>query len=218
MLKVVLEDALGAPGDASASRLDLAPQSAVRVKLYRDRRSVEMLRGTVRFDVARDAGRPFEVLTSQARIEVIGTVFTVRDRGGPVSVSVERGQVRVHVLSRGVHATAAQEAPAVDLVAGQVLSIENGRAKAIHHADVEDLSGLRGGWLVFENHALADALATINAYRTQPIEMPDPRVGALRLTGRFRANDTAGLVAALPAILPLAATSLPDGRVQLRMR
>lgn len=215
ILTVALPDA---PGGLDGSRLDLAPQSAVSAKLYRHVRSIEMLRGAVHFDVAHDAALPFEVRTREARIEVIGTAFTIRDRGGPVSVSVERGKVRVHVHPLDDLNGSPVPGPVVDLVAGQGLAIQGSRTETLDHADIENVAAWRQGWLVFENHPLSDALATINAYRTSPVDMADHKVGEMRLTGRFRANDSAGLVAALPVILPLSATTLPDGRVLLRKR
>lgn len=213
LLQVPLRDgADGAPG----SRLDLAPASAIEVQLFRDRRSVRLVGGTVRFDVAADAGRPFEVLTRQARIEVVGTAFTVRDRGGAVSVSVEHGKVRVQALGGSA---APQQAPAaVELLPGHALEVRGGRMERLHGPGMESLAAWREGWLVFDNHPLAEALATINAYREQPITARDARVGALRLTGRFRATDAQGLLAALPAVLPVTATVRGDGSVELAMR
>lgn len=216
LLKVALRDG---PQGAQGSQLDLAPASAIEVHLLRQRRSVRLSGGAVRFDVAADAARPFEVLTREARIEVVGTVFTVRDRGGAVSVSVEHGKVRVQVLDRHGAAPGAQALPPpVDLLPGQALDIRDGRMVGSPARDMETLSAWREGWLVFDNHSLAEALATINAYRDKPIATRDALVGALRLTGRFRANDSQGLVAALPAILPVAATVRPDGSIELGMR
>ncbi len=214
MLKVTLADGK-APNEGS--RIELAPRSALSVALYRQRRSVSMSEGEVRFEVASDAGRPFEVLTREARIEVVGTVFTVRDRGGPVTVGVEHGHVRVRVLGGPVPGPAAPLPPTFDLRPGQILDIRSGRAEAVRHADAAALSAWREGWLVFENMPLAEALATVNAYRSQPIEAADARVAALRLTGRFRANDSAGLLAVLPTILPLKVRAQADGSVQLQM-
>ncbi|WP_373833188.1 FecR family protein [Delftia acidovorans] len=193
-----------------ASLVELAPQSAIAVTLYRQRRSVSMARGEVRFDVAPDPDRPFEVITREARIEVVGTVFTVRDRGGPVTVGVEHGHVRVRVLGRDAQDATGPAAATLDLLPGQIVDIRNGQA------DAATLSAWREGWLVFENTPLAEALATVNAYRTQPIEAADARVAALRLTGRFRANDSAGLLAVLPSILPLRVRPQAGGGVQLQ--
>ncbi len=193
-----------------ASLVELAPQSAIAVTLYRQRRSVSMARGEVRFDVAPDPDRPFEVITREARIEVVGTVFTVRDRGGPVTVGVEHGHVRVRVLGRDAQDATGPAAATLDLLPGQIVDIRNGQA------DAATLSAWREGWLVFENTPLAEALATVNAYRTQPIKAADARVAALRLTGRFRANDSAGLLAVLPSILPLRVRPQAGGGVQLQ--
>ncbi len=196
--------------------MELAPQSAIAVTLYRQRRSVSMARGEVRFDVAPDPDRPFEVITREARIEVVGTVFTVRDRGGPVTVGVEHGHVRVRVLGRDAQDATGPAAATLDLLPGQIVDIRNGQAEPVRQADAATLSAWREGWLVFENTPLAEALATVNAYRTQPIEAADARVAALRLTGRFRANDSAGLLAVLPSILPLRVRPQAGGGVQLQ--
>ncbi|XJC76687.1 FecR domain-containing protein [Delftia tsuruhatensis] len=158
-----------------ASLVELAPQSAIAVTLYRQRRSVSMARGEVRFDVAPDPDRPFEVITREARIEVVGTVFTVRDRGGPVTVGVEHGHVRVRVLGRDAQDATGPAAATLDLLPGQIVHIRNGQAEAVRQADAATLSAWREGWLVFENTPLAEALATVNAYRTQPIEAADAR-------------------------------------------
>lgn len=212
MLKVTLADA----ADASAgSRLDLAPQSAVDVTLYRRRRMIDMAHGEVRFDVAPDAERPFVVRTREAIIEVVGTAFTVRDRGGPITVGVEHGHVRVQVLRQ---AGTERSGEVVDLRAGDMLEVRDGHADPVRQADTAALSAWRDGWLVFDNTPLGDALAAVNSYRSAPIVGADARIDAMRLSGRFRTNDSAGLLDALPAILPLVAVARPDGSVRLQAR
>lgn len=209
---------LDGPSLTPGSRLDLAPRSAIDVALYRQRRVVHMTGGEVRFDVDRDEERPFEVLIRGARIEVVGTVFTVRDRGGPITVGVERGQVRVQLLRQHSGRAATSSAPAIELRPGEILDIRDGSAEAVRHADAAALSVWRDGWLVFENASLKDALSTINAYRTEPIFSTDPGINALSFSGRFRANDSAGLIAVLPTILPLTTRARPDGSVELHPR
>ncbi len=214
VLKVSLADGQdGAPG----SRLDLSPRSAIDVALYRQRRSVRMAQGEIRFEVARDADRPFVVLARGARIEVVGTVFTVRDRGGPVTVGVERGHVRVQPLAAS-GAPRPDEGEAIDLHPGQLLTLQDGWAEPVRPVDPAQLSAWREGWLVFRNEPLRDALATVNAYRAQPITLADERVGDLRLSSRFRAGDSTALLAALPTILPLTVHARADGGVELRAR
>ncbi|SEM44932.1 FecR family protein [Variovorax sp. YR750] len=214
MLKVTLPDGIA---DASGSQLDIAPQSAIEVTLYRQRRIVEMARGEVRFEVAHDKQRPFLVHTRGAIIEVVGTVFTVRDRGGPITVGVEQGHVRVQVQATRQHG----ETPTVqvvDLRAGELVEVQDGHADTVRQADARALSAWRDGWLVFDNTPLGDALAVVNSYRTRPIVSADARIDAMRLSGRFRTNDSVGLVEVLPTILPVTTVPRPDGSVELQAR
>ncbi|MGQ3004241.1 MAG: FecR family protein [Hydrogenophaga sp.] len=213
MLKVTLTDGRG---DSPGSQLDLAPQSAIDVVLYRQRRTVDMAHGEVRFEVARDTDRPFQVRTRGASIEVVGTAFTVRDRGGPVTVGVEHGHVRVRVSPQD--GSAGAEAEVIDLRMGELLEIQDGHAAAVRQTDTAALSAWRNGWLVFENTPLGDALAAVNSYRARPIVSTNSRIDAMRLSGRFRTNDSDGLVAVLPTILPLATEPRPDGSVALKVR
>lgn len=210
--RLVLPDGHGRDG----SQLDMAPRSALDVALFRERREVRMGGGEVRFDVAHDPLRPFTILTRQVRIEVVGTVFTVRDRGGPISVGVERGHVRVQVFTKQGPDRVVLEAP-IDLLAGQSLGIEQGHA-TVRSTDTTAMSAWREGWLVFNNARLGDALESVNAYRRQPILSRDPRVAAMRLSGRFQADDATELLAVLPTILPLAVHPRADGSVELTPR
>ncbi len=212
MLRVTLADGTR---QLNGSRVELAPLSAIDVSLFRHRRSVTLTRGELRFSVAPDATRPFEVLTRDVRIEVIGTVFTVRDRGSSVTVGVEQGHVKVVVLAKGTDRRDAPAHTTFDLFPGQILDLREGQSAVMREADVTTLSAWLDGWLVFENTPMREALITINAYRDRPIEAGDERVAAMRLTGRFRANDSAALLAALPSILPLTVRTLADGSVLL---
>lgn len=209
------------PQASLGSVLSIGASSALDVRLYRHGRTVELHNGEVRFDVAHDPQRPFVVLTRTARIEVLGTVFTVRDRGGAVTIGVERGQVSVRAQPRlaldgaDVHI---DTPPAIRLTPGQIVDVQNGRVGHVRTADATTMSAWREGWLVFEDTTLGEALATVNAYRAQPIVSLDRRLNTMRLTGRFPCQDSASLLAALPQILPLRTTTLADGRVELHAR
>ncbi|MFT7773030.1 FecR family protein [Roseateles sp.] len=203
----------------AGSRLLLGARTRLAVRLYRRCRLVELDEGEVRFEVAHDAHRPFQVLTRDAAIEVVGTVFTVRDRGGPVTVGVERGHVRVRVRQAGESdETPQRTGQFIDLLAGQELTVRDRRPQPVRRVDPAALSAWSDGWLNFDGTPLGEALATVNAYRPRaPIRADDPRVAALRLTGRFRAADSDALLASLPLILPVTiAASGPDGSVELR--
>lgn len=195
------------------SRLDLNAQTELQVRLYRHQRVVTLVRGEVRFEVAPDADRPFIVETRVGTVTVLGTAFTVQDRGGPVSIHVEHG----HVRFQPEDTAAGTPQPAIDLRAGQAVTLRHGLVGPVRSAqDTRQASAWREGWLVFDNVRLDEALPAINAHRQQPIVAGDARVAALPLTGRFKAADSTSLLQALPAILPVRPVRLADGRTELR--
>ena len=174
------------------SRLELDARTRLHVLLYRDRRTVRLQTGEARFDVAADAGRPLSVQTRAGTVHVLGTVFTVSDRGGPVAVTVERGRV--------VIALPAGEAGSVQLSAGERIAIADGRIGARQPAASQP-APWRTGWLVFDDVPLADALGSINAYRRVPIVLADERAGHERLTGSFRAAEPDAILDLMPRVL-----------------
>jgi transmembrane sensor len=192
-----------------ASRIDLNAQSALRVRLYRDRRIIELTAGEARFEVTQDANKPFQVQTRSGIVEVIGTVFTVGDRGNRIVIEVEQGRVRFS--PRG-------ENSSIGLTGGERLLARENAAVKIQHYDANVHAEWRDGWLVFDNEPLADALLSINPYRNTPIRLADDKAGLLRLTGRFRPGDSQLLLAALPKILPIEIKEQSDGSVEIRHR
>lgn len=196
------------------SRMDLSAQTRVHVSLYAKRRVAVLDGGDVRFEVAPDAGRPFTVKTRLGTLTVVGTAFTVSDRGGPVSVNVEHGHVRWQSANP---AKPDEFSAPIDLFAGHRLTLRPGSpAEVQKQVDATQAGAWRSGWLRFDNVRLDEALPSINAFRARPIVLANARVGALPLTGRFRATDSRGLLQALPAILPVQVVDLPDGNVQLK--
>ncbi|THF62952.1 iron dicitrate transport regulator FecR [Pseudothauera nasutitermitis] len=214
LLAELPDGAGGLPG----SRVQLAPATRLQVNLSRALRAADLQTGEAYFAVARDAARPFRVRTRAGDIEVLGTAFSVTDRGGAVDIAVEHGHVRFTPRADGLNRLPLLGPSAIDLYGGQALAVRDGRPGAVRTVRAEQIAPWRDGWLIFDDTRLAEALPTINAYRQQPIVLADARVGALRLTGRFRAQDQRGLLQALPAILPLHVETLDDGGVRLRAR
>ena len=77
------------------SVVELNTQSEIRVAFTASERRVELIRGEAFFDVAKDAARPFMVVTDLATAKAIGTRFSVyRSQTGTI-VTVAEGRVLV---------------------------------------------------------------------------------------------------------------------------
>ncbi|WYX30882.1 FecR domain-containing protein [Achromobacter denitrificans] len=189
------------------------------ISLYRHERVVELSHGEALFTVAPDANRPFRVRTRGGEVEVVGTVFTVSDRGAGVSLAVEEGHVRFHPAPRDARwYTLARGGPALDLRANTAVTWRDGEVEPVRPIDPDSVAAWRNGWLWFDNQRLDEALPAINAFRTQPLTASSPAVNALRLTGRFRSADADNAANVLEAILPLRAETRANGDIVLRLR
>ena len=85
--------------DGSAAHPSATAQLEVE-STSEDRIRVRLRHGSARFEVTPNPARPFEVITRDVTVRVLGTVFTVEERGEQVHVSVEEGRVRV-ISARG---------------------------------------------------------------------------------------------------------------------
>jgi len=201
------------------TRIDLSAQTRLAVSLYRHERVVELSHGEALFTVTPDASRPFRVRTRGGEVEVVGTVFTVSDRGGAISLAVEEGHVRFHPAPRDARwYTLSRGGAPLDLRANTSISWRDGDVEPVRRIDPESVAAWRNGWLWFDNQRLDEALPAINAFRTRPLTTASPAVNALRLTGRFRSADANSASALLEAILPLRAETRANGDVVLRLR
>ncbi|PHV35343.1 iron dicitrate transport regulator FecR [Janthinobacterium sp. BJB312] len=176
------------------SRIELDSGSAVDVALYRDRRSVRLLRGQAMFHVHADPARPFQVIAGAATATVLGTHFSVRHVGATTQVSVAQGTVRVE-SEAGVHAEVLQ--------AGDTVTVTPQGVTALARVNAQAVGNWRAGRLDFEDATLAEALAEFERYGDTGLVLGDPALAGLRLNGSFDAKLPAQFAAALPLALPV---------------
>ena len=74
---------------------DLNTDTAIAINFSEGHRQIELYRGEAFFMVAKDAKRPFDVVTSKGVSRAVGTAFDVLDMGKSVTVTVQEGVVRV---------------------------------------------------------------------------------------------------------------------------
>ncbi|CAK9887779.1 MULTISPECIES: FecR family protein [Pseudomonas] len=177
------------------SQLLLAAETSLRIEYSNGLRQVRLLQGNVYFDVARERLRPFLISTRLGEVQVLGTAFSVSDRGGEIQVAVARGRVEVRGLHEGSQVLQAGERISLD-AQGRLLTL-----KAEPHA-APDVEHWQRGWWSFTDAPLAEVIAEVNAYALQPVTL-SADAAQLHLTGSFPSGQPEMLLQTLPKILPV---------------
>lgn len=209
-----------APGDvrefrlADGSRVILDADSRVEVALSPQRRDLALLRGRARFFVAHEP-RPFVVTAGGGSILARGTIFDVALRGAAgASVDLIEGVVDVRQPPAvGTMAASSRSGGAViRLSAGHGLAIGgvgDSAPRITPLARTDWPSALRD----FTDVPLRELIAEANRYAARPIELADPALGDLRVSGTFRIREPNRLAGNLAALLDLSLEESPSAIV-----
>jgi transmembrane sensor len=189
------------------SLVEMNARTRLKVRLTEARRDVELLAGEAFFDVAKDARRPFRVLSDSTVVRAIGTQFNVHRGSRKTTVTVVEGRVAisraesaaVSAESRGGTPASAREAGAVvELTAGLELAIvESGVAGALASpktVDPASATAWRAGRLVFDSDPLGEVVAEFNRYNHRQIVVADAQLGEERISGVFDADEPDALI------------------------
>jgi transmembrane sensor len=153
-------------------------------------RQVRLLRGRARFAVA-DEARPFVVDVGRGDVETRAAVFDVSAPGGrAIAVTALRGRIEA--------AGGSQER--TSLAQGQRLLVDGGAARL---APADGGLAWPQGRLDFHATPLAAVVAEANRYSAQTISLADPSIGALQVSGVFKAGANADLAAGLAVMFGL---------------
>lgn len=166
--------------DGSSLTLDL--RSKVTVRYSQTSRRINLQRGQAGFQVAHDASKPFVVSVGQGSVTALGTAFNVNRWGDGATVVLVEGKVRVESGQRGDEAV---------LSPGQRVTVQGDRLSPVVPADLSAVSAWKNGLLMFDDEKLVEALASVNRHGAQAVRLSDPSLGDLRISGLFRAGDTA---------------------------
>lgn len=199
---------------SDGSKLLLDADTVVKVRYSRDKRELWLVRGRAHFDVASNPVRAFSVAAAGQVVVATGTAFSVELVQRQVRVILYEGHVIV--LDRdgagGVARGASQQAgsrvvadrlltPGRELVVPNAESTSRAVAAMPVVTTVDPVRSLswEGGLMVFEDAPLSLVVERMNRYAETPLEVGDPATGALRISGVFRAGDTAALIQGLDA-------------------
>jgi transmembrane sensor len=190
--------------DASSVSLDAA--SEVLVQYSGAQRTLHLLRGRAKFQVAKDPSRPFVVYAADREIMATGTMFSVEIVQKQVQVILYQGHVAVmgpgrmrSALVAGDELTAAISMPQV-----QIAPVDAARSLSWESDQLE-----------FVNEPLASAVERVNRYARDPVSIGDAAAASERISGAFTAGDTRAFIEGVTAVAVLRAEQRDGGAVIL---
>lgn len=201
---------------SDGSSVVLNTNSRIEVRFTPERRRVRLLAGQAWFQVAKNPNRAFVVEAGDQRVTAIGTAFDVRlDGHDSVRVTLAEGKVSVEpILSPLARLISPPPVPEL-LIAGEALIVSDDAPVEKRKADVSKVLSWRQGQVVFDNDTLAAAIAEINRYSSKRIELADPALGQLRVSGVFKAGHSDSFVETVTGHYPLRIASRDDSRILL---
>jgi transmembrane sensor len=180
------------------SVVQLNTMTRIAVHFGEGRRRIELTSGEAFFRVARDASRPFEVETPYALVRAVGTQFNVYNGVTGTRVAVVEGKVQIALRAEALGGIAAP-IKTVALGATQFVDIEAAAvAKVAPVARPLAAPQSAMAWMqrriVFEDDRLDAAVEEFNRYNRTALQVVDPGLAALRISGVFSADDPEALV------------------------
>lgn len=212
--------------------VQLNTNSLLEVAYSQNRRQLILSRGEGRFNVAKDASRPFTVMAGDKSFTALGTVFNVqRNADSDLELVVTEGKVMITEPNIEVNATdfAAFQGASNDnqkirsinaniVVSGEKALIKESKTKGIKQLSVDDVQrdlAWQQGMLVFNGEPLSDALQEVSRYTATRFKLADPKLGNLKVAGVFKAGDIIGLLDSLRANLAIEHERLGEHIVSL---
>ena len=189
---------------ADGSTVTLDTSTKVDVEIGRSRRSAHLQYGRARFRVAQ-ADEPFVVETASSTITARKGVIDVEQLG-------RQGRVRVLAGAADVRGSDQEQTSRLALGAGESVTVNP--AGPEQKSAMPSLPDWTRGMLQLDGTPLAEAVALANRYSERKIILAGD-FGPLRMTGAFRAGDTAGLAKAVATAFALSLQQRADGSLIL---
>jgi transmembrane sensor len=190
------------------SMLVLNTDSQVLVELQSKSRVAYLLRGEVFFHISSDPARPFDVITNEGTVRVLGTRFSVRATGSDTIITVLEGKVGLSQNPQGeeFHSN-------VTLTANQQLNLRGALPGAApQEIDASAALSWRTRQLVFRGESLQAVVQDLNRYFPLPITLADHTLGDLEVSAVIQLKTAETTVQALADALGLEVLTDPADR------
>lgn len=175
---------------ADGSLIRLSPRTDLRVRFGPRTRSVAIERGEALFRVAKDPTRPFVVEATEARVQAVGTIFSVARNADAVVVTVTEGRVKVMSSAVSHDRTRNPGFSDISLNMNERISVSaRGIASPVRRVANIPTAEWDAHQLVFEDMRVAEVAAQFNRHNHIQIRIADSQLASRTVSGVFDAND-----------------------------
>lgn len=187
----------------------LGSGSELSIGFSKSIRSLTLLRGHARFDVAHDSARRFEVHAGQGVVTAHGTVFDVRMTPQGVRVALLRGAIDVERIEGEKRTGDIRK-----LAPGEALTVPaKGRLGVPELAKPAETGD--GSMLTFNNVPVSEAIEAMNRRNARKIMIVGTRWQIETVSGGFRASDPDGFAQLIASMFDLNVANEAGGNLLL---
>ena len=187
---------------ADRSIVTLNTNSRLRVMLGLTNRYLVLERGEALFQVHRESFRHFRVVANGVLVTATGTEFSVDlGRDGQVVTAVADGKVDiVHEVPAQAGAGTPTQEQTVTVAAGDTATIFPGTGVVVDHTGVTGIKRKmlwKEGLIALDRGSLQDWVGEFNRYNRRTLQIEDPAISKIQISGAFNASDPDNFVDAL---------------------
>jgi len=198
------------------SIIELNTASEVRVRYRENARELRRVEGEAFFDVESDKQRPLTVAAGSGQITAVGTAFNINLDGQFTRVTVTEGTVEILARDNTNTDNANTDIANTDVEPvlaseGQQVEVEGYRVFNLPDTDTNQATAWRRKTLIFNDQELTVALTELNRYLIHPVDVSDPSLKGLRISGTFSLEDPETTLDAIIKTFQLATASFDNG-------
>ena len=214
---------------SDGSNILLNTDSLIQVDFSGDRRIINLMKGEVNFDVAKNPNRPLVVYAGSGMIWAIGTMFNVNLTDSEVNVLVTEGTVKVYAdAAKDNNATN----PNIDLTytgndpismhetlatVGQTVTYDEVIKKQgkLKQVEFDKKLAWHSGYFSFRGESLEEALKEISRYTDKEFVIVDDSIKNIQVGGHFKTHDIDNLLTTIGQGFDIHFEYISDNRINI---
>jgi transmembrane sensor len=180
---------------ADGTNVELDADSRIRVAFSTGERRVTLLEGQAFFRVAKNAERPFVVVSGGMRVRDVGTQFDVNRTASGTIVTVVEGRVSVSYPYRSLAGPVplALEMRAIEVDAGEEITVSPRVIPRLEAANVTAATAWTRNELIFDSTPLPQVALEFNRLNARQLVIEGGQLQGFHVSGVFPALDPTSL-------------------------